>query len=267
MLNTFNLGKKENPGIVPRAIEQIFSKYFENIGKEPLVKVVKGEINILNDNQKDQEKQLNLQFFNDEKKVFSKYEKIKNIIKNENYFEVDLKENKSVFIWVSFIEIHNENVYDLLSRFNDNDKVKRKKLTIRKNGCNVFIKDLTSVFVTSAAEAYELLNIAFERISFASTAINMNSSRSHVIFMIDIIVYWKYQNFMWIKYNFCDLAGSERCKKAETSGDRLIEAQRINNSLLALGRCLDSVYNSQRNKITDMVPIRDSKLTTILQGS
>lgn len=73
--------------------------------------------------------------------------------------------------------------------------------------------------------------------------------------------------FYIYSFAFCDLAGSERLKKTLNEGERLKEAQNINTSLLVLGRCLKSVYETQGTKHkTNLVgPFRESKLTRLFQ--
>uniref|UniRef100_T1GXS4 Kinesin motor domain-containing protein n=1 Tax=Megaselia scalaris TaxID=36166 RepID=T1GXS4_MEGSC len=67
-------------------------------------------------------------------------------------------------------------------------------------------------------------------------------------------------------YRFCDLAGSERQTKTNCEGSRLKEAQQINKSLVVLGRCLDAANsNLQKKANQDVIPIRESKLTMLLQ--
>lgn len=69
-------------------------------------------------------------------------------------------------------------------------------------------------------------------------------------------------------YKFCDLAGAERISKTGNVGERLKEAGGINTSLLVLGRCLESVQNNQKKGAhKDVVPVRESKLTFLLQSS
>lgn len=63
------------------------------------------------------------------------------------------------------------------------------------------------------------------------------------------------------------MAGSERLKKTENVGNRLKEAQRINTSLMVLGRCFDSMFQNQQSKSKEVVPFRESKLTMLLQRS
>lgn len=50
--------------------------------------------------------------------------------------------------------------------------------------------------------------------------------------------------------SFCDLAGSERIKKTQNTGDRQKEAGNINSSLLVLGRCIKAIRHNQLVKDT-----------------
>jgi hypothetical protein len=63
------------------------------------------------------------------------------------------------------------------------------------------------------------------------------------------------------KLMLVDLAGSERINKSGAQGQQLLEAASINQSLTTLGRCIDCLIEKQ------LVPYRDSKLTTLLRDS
>lgn len=65
------------------------------------------------------------------------------------------------------------------------------------------------------------------------------------------------------RLSICDLAGSERVKKTQATGDRFIEAQQINLSLLELGNVIQALTDPSRHH----VPFRNSTLTRLLQES
>ncbi|KAF1378639.1 hypothetical protein PFLUV_G00192620 [Perca fluviatilis] len=159
----------------------------------------------------------------------------------------DLEEGVQFSIWVSFYEIYNEFLYDLLDA--SPSLQPRKRVTLRlsddKQG-NPYVKDLAWIQVRSAEEAWKILRAGRRNQSFASTHLNQNSSR---------------------RLTVCDLAGSERCKE-QRNGERMKEANNINTSLLTLGRCIAALRHNQNNKSRppQVVPFRDSKLTRVLQG-
>ena len=184
-------------------------------------------------------------------------------------------------VWISFAEIYNENIYDMLEKM---PEVKRKgekprrvplKLSEDRDG-GVYIKGLKEIQVTSSDEAYQLLMIGRENLHFAATRLNHQSSRSHCIFNIKIIkipsdkIYKDQPHMARISMlSFCDLAGSERIKKTLNSGERQKEAGNINTSLLVLGRVIKAIRQNQTTKDPkrhQVVPYRDSKLTRLFQS-
>uniref|UniRef100_A0A4W6CPC0 Kinesin-like protein n=1 Tax=Lates calcarifer TaxID=8187 RepID=A0A4W6CPC0_LATCA len=184
----------------------------------------------------------------------------------------DLEEGVQFSIWVSFYEIYNEFLYDLLDA--SPSLQPRKRVTLRlsddKQG-NPYVKDLTWIQVRSAEEAWKILRAGRRNQSFASTHLNQNSSRSHSIFSIRVLHIRPEadsgQAMHISELTVCDLAGSERCKE-QRNGERMKEANNINTSLLTLGRCIAALRHNQNNKSRppQVVPFRDSKLTRVLQG-
>ncbi len=93
----------------------------------------------------------------------------------------------------------------------------------------------------------------------AQTEYNLESSRSHSIFIIKTD---KGEN----KLSFIDLAGSEKIRDDSFIYDnpkQFQEAGNINRSLLCLGK----VVNSLSNKNSTHISYRDSKLTFLLKDS
>ncbi|KAM6453769.1 kinesin-like protein KIF20A isoform 3-T4 [Liasis olivaceus] len=185
--------------------------------------------------------------------------------------EASTKRQKTLAsLWVSFFEIYNEYIYDLLDLLPALKNQKRKVLRICEDqGGNFYIKDLKWVNVTNSEEACKILKIGNKNRSLACTKMNQQSSRSHSIFSIRLLRLSD-EDVPCIlgisELSLCDLAGSERCRKAQTFGDRLKEAGNINNSLLILGKCIAALKQKQNSKLRPTyIPFRESKLTRLFQ--
>ncbi|RMB96612.1 hypothetical protein DUI87_26677 [Hirundo rustica rustica] len=173
-------------------------------------------------------------------------------------------------IWVSFFEIYNELIYDLLEPAVPGQNRKRQTLRLCEDQTgNPYVKDLNWINVQDADEAWKLLKLGRKNQSFASTHMNQNSSRSHSVFSIRILHLKRGGSEVVPKISelsLCDLAGSERCKD-QKSGDRMKEANNINTSLHTLGRCIAALRQNQQARTKQaVVPFRDSKLTRVFQG-
>ncbi|NWV61695.1 KI20A protein, partial [Malurus elegans] len=173
-------------------------------------------------------------------------------------------------IWVSFFEIYNELIYDLLEPALPGQNCKRQTLRLCEDQTgNPYVKDLNWINVQDADEAWKLLKLGRKNQSFASTHMNQNSSRSHSVFSIRILHLQRGSSEVVPKISelsLCDLAGSERCKD-QKSGDRMKEANNINTSLHTLGRCIAALRQNQQARTKQaVVPFRDSKLTRVFQG-
>lgn len=197
-----------------------------------------------------------------------------------------LRENKcTVKVFVSYLEIHNERLVDLLSG-NDPSSVSpvkvntsvvgpnfsvaptsRHTLDIRELSGDIFVAGLTLVEVESAEEVLEILWTGARARSVAATDLNEHSSRSHTIFQAHIELSDPVTSLgIKSKISLVDLAGSEKIKVhrlANVSNDRIRELSSINKSLSSLSSCISALLQKSRAHI----PYRDSKLTRILQHS
>ncbi|EAA04170.4 AGAP006989-PA [Anopheles gambiae str. PEST] len=261
------LGNETNPGIVPRSIEQIYEELYDNISTEPSLKmecmkpIPLSDESVLDELRKLRLIKSRLQGGEESRTVIS------DTIQQQHQFEPLDMGDKRVFIWISFVEIYNENVYDLLNV--EGDYGKRKAMKVLSNDGNAYIKGLSTLYAGTKEDAYALLQYGLQSATYGATDVNSNSSRSHSIFTVTVITHsMATQRISQSVYKFCDLAGSERLKKTGTVGDRLKEAQKINTSLLVLGRCLETVHKNQKTKkLHELVPVRDSKLTMIIQSA
>lgn len=167
--------------------------------------------------------------------------------------------SKKFLVRVSFLEIYNEEVKDLLIKSSKNPK---GGLDLKENpDTGVFVKDLSAVVVKSVEELEKLMDVGNKNRSVGETLMNATSSRSHSIFSITIesseIGPDGEERYVSGKLNLVDLAGSERQSKTGATGDRLKEATKINLSLSALGNCISALVDGKSTHI----PYRDSKLT------
>ncbi|XP_044857162.1 kinesin-like protein KIF20B [Mauremys mutica] len=171
-------------------------------------------------------------------------------------------------VWVSFCEIYNECIYDLLLPVSNDKKRRVLRLAQDIKGCS-YVKDLQWIQVSGSKEAFKLLKLGLKHQSIACTKLNTYSSRSHSIFTVKMLKIEDSEapNVTRVsELALCDLAGSARCTKTRNEGDRLKESGNINTSLLILGKCINALKNSQWSKLQLHIPFRESKLTHFLQG-
>uniref|UniRef100_A0A8C5A680 Kinesin-like protein n=1 Tax=Gadus morhua TaxID=8049 RepID=A0A8C5A680_GADMO len=159
---------------------------------------------------------------------------------------------------VSYLEIYNEDILDLLCPSKD-----KPAISIREDPKEgIKIVGLTERVVRSAQEMVACLELGNSSRTVGSTAMNAESSRSHAIFTITLE---QRSDSMVSKLHLVDLAGSERQKKTKAEGDRLKEGISINRGLLALGNVISAL--GEESKKGTHVPYRDSKVTRLLQDS
>ncbi|KAI9796105.1 MAG: Kinesin [Piccolia ochrophora] len=190
--------------------------------------------------------------------------------------------NVSYNVRVSYFEVYNEHVRDLLVPRTDPPYY----LKIRESPTDgPYVKDLTDVPVKNFAELMRYMRMG-DHVSLsqsrttASTKMNDTSSRSHAVFTImlkqiqqDLDTDETTERTARIR--LVDLAGSERAKATEATGQRLREGSNINKSLTTLGRVIAALADPRHaagargasRKTKDVVPFRDSILTWLLKDS
>ncbi|XP_071951879.1 kinesin-II 85 kDa subunit-like [Antedon mediterranea] len=172
------------------------------------------------------------------------------------------EEKTRFLVRVSYLEIYNEEIRDLLSK-NQSSRLEVKE----RPDVGVYVKDLSAFVVNNADDMDRINTIGNKNRSVGSTNMNEQSSRSHAIFTITVERsdegLDKEQHVRVGKLNLVDLAGSERQSKTGASGQRLVEATKINLSLSTLGNVISSLVDGKSTHI----PYRNSKLTRLLQDS
>ena len=178
---------------------------------------------------------------------------------SSKYFEDDY------IIKVSYIEIYNENVIDLL---NSESNSSYSLMIIEDPIKGVYCPNVKEFIINNSFELKKIICQGNKRRTMAPTNQNKFSSRSHAILQISL----ERKSFNEEKNNFniffskflvVDLAGSER--GGFEKGKRREEGANINKSLFTLGSCINIL--SDKNKNGKFIPYRDSKLTRILKDS
>ena len=168
---------------------------------------------------------------------------------------------------ISYLEIYNEIIFDLLSPVPANEQKGEINFQEDAKG-NVVVKGLTKHIVANEEEAFNLLFEGESNRTVSEHQLNKASTRSHCIFTISIEMKSKVESsekVLTSKLNFVDLAGSERVKETGSSGIALKEAAYINKSLTFLEQVVVALTDKTKRK--EYVPYRQSKLTHILKDA
>ncbi|XP_054639405.1 kinesin-like protein KIF17 isoform X2 [Dunckerocampus dactyliophorus] len=181
----------------------------------------------------------------------------------EHIFEsIQCAENTKFLVRVSYLEIYNEEIRDLLG----NETKQRLELKEHPER-GVYARDLSLHTVHSVAQCETIMEQGWRNRAVGYTLMNKDSSRSHSIFCIHLEMCHTdaagQDHIRAGKLNLVDLAGSERQSKTGATGDRLREATKINLSLSALGNVISALVDGR----SKYIPYRDSKLTRLLQDS
>ncbi|ESK95537.1 kinesin-like protein kif23 [Moniliophthora roreri MCA 2997] len=184
-----------------------------------------------------------------------------------------LDRNYEYSIWLSYAEVYNEKVYDLLETVKNGPQdnpiprsgsapslvFTRTALPLKPSPSTDspdsdikgrYISGLRQFRVNSASEARALVKLGQIHRRVFGTLANRESSRSHGMVIIKIMRCHRGEKndptaIQISRLTLVDLAGSERTKHTQTTGDRLKEAGNINNSLMVLGQCLEALRSNQ----------------------
>lgn len=176
----------------------------------------------------------------------------------------ELSSEKTTEISLSYLEIYNETIRDLLVPSN----VKGGLMLREDSNQAVSVAGLSSHHPQSVEEVMEMIVKGNEMRTMSPTEANATSSRSHAVLQINVAQ--KDRNagveepHTMATLSIIDLAGSERASATKNRGERLLEGANINKSLLALGSCINALCDPRKR---NHVPYRNSKLTRLLKFS
>mmetsp|Transcript_5517 Transcript_5517/g.6449 ORF Transcript_5517/g.6449 Transcript_5517/m.6449 type:complete len:924 (-) Transcript_5517:254-3025(-) len=183
----------------------------------------------------------------------------------ELYEKIEALTDTKVFdVSMSFLEIYNETIRDLL-----NPETHFKRLVLREDANKkISVSNLLSHKPKSVEEVMDLILVGNQNRTSSPTEANATSSRSHAVLQINVVQKNRTadisEEHTYATLSIIDLAGSERAAATKNRGARLNEGANINKSLLALGNCINALCDPRRR---NHVPYRDSKLTRLLKFS
>ncbi|KAI0347546.1 kinesin-domain-containing protein [Trametopsis cervina] len=176
------------------------------------------------------------------------------------------QEDHIVEVQVSFLEIYNEEIRDLLVE--PGTAAPRGGLQIREDK-SVKVVGLTELRPINADEVKEIVLLGNSRRTQSPTHANETSSRSHAVLQVHVTQAPRtasvHEQRTMATLSIIDLAGSERAAATSNMGQRMVEGANINKSLLALGNCINALCES--GGALRHIPYRNSKLTRLLKFS
>eukprot|EP01135_Chromosphaera_perkinsii_P006707 Nk52_evm21s559 gene=Nk52_evmTU21s559 len=278
---TFTMeGSQSDPGILVRSLDLIFASIYDQQAKRFIFKPdKKNGYEIQSDFKADKD----LKAWRDSKRTGDNKKQVMFHLTENcdapscDIPKIEMESDIACSVFVSYVEIYNEQVFDLLQEqpLDSHKRREVKKLTTDSSS-HMYVKGQTEVEVKSTIEAYEVLKLGQSNRKVAATKLNYTSSRSHSIFNIRVVqapldeegesVLQTSKYIRASQLSLVDLAGSERYSRTKASGDRLKEAGSINTSLMTLGNCMEILRRNQTSGIAKIVPYRNSKLTHLFKN-
>ncbi|CAF0894391.1 unnamed protein product [Rotaria sordida] len=251
-------GTANESGLISKCLHRIFlnvgsnvdeTVLFKPLGLENLIPTIDCDLNI--------EIAVRNYIFKDEKYRM----RLPNIVQQQNNLEDFSVEDEHYSIWISFFELYNENILDLLVQ--PKDMKIRKNLRLRQNDHSTIIKNLIQIPVFDIKEAEDIIKFGLANRSTSKTNLNEASSRSHAVLCITLITINEFDEEPTMSHMYiCDLAGNE---PVNGTGKQLTETCNINTSLMTFKDCIRVLNENQLTKKQMLVPYRNSVLTSIFR--
>ncbi|KAM9706560.1 kinesin-like protein KIF14 isoform 1-T2 [Dama dama] len=191
------------------------------------------------------------------------------------FAEIAKKQTQEVsyHLEMSFFEVYNERIHDLLVCNGENGQ-RKQTLRVREHPASgPYVEGLSTNVVSSYSDIQVWLQLGNKQKATAATGMNDKSSRSHSVVTLvmtqaktEFVEGEELDHRIRSRINLVDLAGSERCSATGTIGERLKEGVSINKSLLTLGKVI-SALSEQAGGRSVFIPYRESVLTWLLKES
>ncbi|RHY50674.1 hypothetical protein DYB30_010694 [Aphanomyces astaci] len=172
--------------------------------------------------------------------------------------------------YISYLEIYNNQGYDLLNEDHQNTKdiedLPKVSMLEDEDG-NCHLRNLSMHRVASEEDALNLLFLGDTNRAVSETSMNLASSRSHCIFTVSLESRrgGGSEVILRSKLHMVDLAGY-RAHKTGAKGKVLREATYINTSLHYLEMVIVALHE-KNTKGRSHIPYRNSMMTSVLRDS
>lgn len=270
-------GNKQNRGIMPRCLDVLFSTISDYQAKKYVFKPDRlNSFDILSEADAMLERQVEMNA------RMTKLERQNTDIEIASRASTDitslcgLDEDNSFAVFITYVEIYNNSVYDLLEVPSNRNQAPQTKIIREDCDKNMFVHGVTEMEVKSVEDALNAFHTGQKRKRMGHTILNAESSRSHSVFTIRLVqapvdhrgesIVQDRSKITVSQLSLVDLAGSERTNRTKNTGQRLREAGNINNSLMTLRNCLEILRENSMSGGSKKVPYRDSKLTHLFKN-
>lgn len=270
-------GDQANRGIMPRCLESLFKTISDYQTKKFVFKPdrMNGfEILSEEDALLERQAEMNARFGKNHRRKESDPE-----IASQASADVSvlsgIDEDNMYAVFVTYVEVYNNSVYDLLED-GPIQKTLQTKIIRGDEKSNMYVHGVTEVEVKTVSEAIEAYHMGQKRKRTGHTMLNAESSRSHSVFTVRLVqaptdsrgeqLIQDRRKITISQLSLVDLAGSERTNRTNNTGQRLREAGNINNSLMTLRKCLETLRENQLTGAPKKVPYRDAKVTHLFKN-
>ncbi|CAH0712930.1 unnamed protein product, partial [Brenthis ino] len=273
---TFTMtGEPQNCGILPRCLNIIFKTINELQAHKYIFKPDKMNMfDVQSEAEAMLERQQELHKFKSNKKNNSNPDLA---MSDSDLTKLEgVNEDNQYAVFVTYVEIYNNSVFDLLEDGPPITKNLPVKIIREDAAHNMYVHGVTEIEIKSAEEAFNAFYLGLKRKRMAHTTLNAESSRSHSVFTIRLVqapvdemgeAVIQNKKFLSIsQLSLVDLAGSERTNRTKNTGQRLREAGNINKSLMTLRTCMEALRENQVNGTNNMVPYREAKITHLFKN-
>lgn len=270
-------GNQENRGIMPRCLESLFRTISDYQTKKYVFKPdrMNGfEILSEEDALLERQAEMNARHGKNHRRKESDPE-IASQASTDVSVLSGIDEDNMYAVFITYIEVYNNSVYDLLED-GPISKTLQTKIIRGDEKSNMYVHGVTEVEVKTVSEAIDAFHMGQKRKRTGHTVLNAESSRSHSVFTVRLVqaptdsrgeqLVQDRRKITVSQLSLVDLAGSERTNRTNNTGQRLREAGNINNSLMTLRKCLETLRENQLSGAPKKVPYRDAKITHLFKN-